>query len=107
MLVKGFLKAAGFNVVPMFGFDVQQIGVCLECQVINPLNVSSVSDSWARFWTGVVIVPRTTAMVWVLLRRLLLRLARTGMFVPGAGLVIGGAVSEIRGRVLGLRVVHY
>ena len=93
MLVKGVLKAAGFNVVPVFGFDVQQVGVCLAYQVINPLNVSSVSDSWARFWTGVVIVPRRTSMVWVLLRRLLLRLARSGMLVSGAGLVIGGAVS--------------
>ena len=40
MLVKGVLKAAGFNVVPVFGFDVQEVGVCLECQVINRLDVS-------------------------------------------------------------------
>ena len=93
MLVKGVLKAAGFDVVPVFGFDVQEVAVCLKCQVINPLDVSSVSDSWARFWTGVVIVPRRTSMVWILLRILLLRLARSDMLVSGAGLVIGGAVS--------------
>ena len=51
------------------------------------------SNSWARFWTDVVIVPRRTSMVWTLLRRLLLRLARSDMLVSGAGLVIGGAVS--------------
>ena len=32
-------------------------------------------------------------MVWILLLRLLLRLARSDMLVSGAGLVIGGAVS--------------
>ena len=47
----------------------------------------------ARFWTGVVIVPRRTSIVWILMRRLLLRLARSNMLVSGAGLVIGGAVS--------------
>ena len=96
MLVKVVLKAAGFNVVSVFGFVIQQVVVCLECQVINPLDVSSVSDYWARFWNGVVIFPRRTSMVWVLLRRLLLRLARSGMLVSGAGLVIGGQYLVLR-----------
>ena len=51
------------------------------------------SDFWARFWTGVVIISRRTSMVWILMCRLLLRLARSDMLVSGAGLVIGRAVS--------------
>ena len=50
-------------------------------------------SSWARFWTGVVIVPRRTSLVWTLLHRLLLRFARVDILVSGAGLVIDGAVS--------------
>ena len=53
---------------------------------------SMCSSSWARFWAGVVIVPRRTSMVGTLQCRLLLRLARVDM-VSGAGLVIKGAVS--------------
>ena len=54
-------------------------------------------SSWARFWTGVVIVPRGTTRVWTLLQRLLLRFARVDMLVSGAGLVIDGAVSGFWG----------
>ena len=36
-------------------------------------------------------------MVWTLLRRLLLRLARLDKLVSGAGMMIGGAVSGSRG----------
>ena len=50
-------------------------------------------SSWARFWTGFVIVRRGTSMVWTLLHRLLLRFARVDMLVSGAGLVIDGAIS--------------
>ena len=70
-------------------------------RLVSALNVRSLilsmipvcSDSWARFWAGVVIVPGRTSMVWILRRRLLLRLAKPDMLVSGAGLVIGGAVS--------------
>ena len=51
------------------------------------------SISSARFWIGVVILPSRTSMVWILLCRLLLRLARVDMFVSGAGLVIDGPIS--------------
>ena len=51
------------------------------------------SISWARLLIGVVIVPRRTSMVWTLLRRLLLRLARVDILMSGAGLVMGEAVS--------------
>ena len=62
------------------------------------LGLSVVSgSSWARFWTGVVIVPRGTSMVWTLLRRLLLRFARVDILVSGAGLVIDGAISGFWG----------
>ena len=54
-------------------------------------------SSWARFWTGVVIVPRGTTRVWTLLQRLLLRFARVDMLVSGAGLVIYGAISGFWG----------
>ena len=55
------------------------------------------SISWARFWIGVVILPRRISMVWILLRRLLLRPARVDMLVSGAGLVIDRAVSGFWG----------
>ena len=53
------------------------------------------SNSWVRFWIGGVIVPRRASMVWTLLRRLLLRFARSDMLVSDAGLMIGGAVSGV------------
>ena len=53
------------------------------------------SISWARFLTGVVIVPRKTSMVWTLLHRLLLRFATVDMLVSSAGPVIGGTVSGV------------
>ena len=53
---------------------------------------SACSIYWARFWTCAGMFPRRTSMVWTLLRRLLLRLARLDKLVSGAGLMIGGAV---------------
>ena len=55
----------------------------------------------ARFWTsGGVIVPWMTSTVWILLRRLLLRLARLDMLVSGADLLISGAASNLEPQIL-------
>ena len=36
------IEHCGIDVVPLFGFDVQKVGICFMCQVINPLDVFSV-----------------------------------------------------------------
>ena len=36
------IKFCGVNVILVFNCNIQEVSICLECQVINPVDVGSV-----------------------------------------------------------------
>ena len=99
MLVKEVLKVAS-SVASMSFLCLASISrrlvVALNVRSLIISMYSECTNSWARFWTGVVAVPRRTFAVWMLVRSMLLRLARVDMYRIGTGTVVGTCVGAVQ-----------